>query len=561
MTKKSTWGGPCATTVTIDGKRVYYSTRAEAARAHGIKPVTLSLRLKKGWSISQGLGLSKPPKNANTHRKIGSKEEGGEWPSVAEAARKHGLSTGKVHSRLHRGWTVNQALGVEPPPNRTTRGREVKIKVNGQELVFDSISAAATHFGLKPQLVLQRVNTYNWNLSQALGVAKPPKGAKVHRRIELKDAGVIYKYDSLKNAVDAYGLGYDSVKQRINKLGWTPEQAFELEAPPKHAEGCVGYIYKVTNKKSNRVYIGQTKTTVDIRWQQHAETASRNSKPGKGSLHESIKNDGLESFNCVVLDDAGSIDQLNRLERRYIKEYDTLNPAFGYNLSRGGSGLTGGKSVVVEGKKYPSFASAARAFGVSSKIAHQRMKTSRWTIEQALGISAPPKGSSGPKGIVVNQKGESRKFESQAAAAQHYGVPYKVFHSRLSLGWSVEEAVGVKVRAKTETMGSEIQVYYDGKHMVYPSIKAASTAFELKPSAVVARLANGWTPEEALGVQKRVRPLSKGTEIELRHEGKLKRYPTVSAAAAEFGLKPSTVSARLAKGWSVEQALGISSIK
>lgn len=502
MPKKSTWGAPCATTITIDGKRVYYSSRAEAARAHGIKPGTLSLRLKKGWTISQALDLSTPPKNANTRHKVGSGEEGREWPSVAEAARKHGLRTGKVYHRLHRGWTVNQALGVEPPPNRKTWGREVKIKENGQELVFESISAAAMHFGLKPALVLQRVNTYNWNLNQALGLADPPKGAKVHLQIQLKKEGVITEYDSLKTAVDAYGLGYNTVKQRINRLGWTPEQAFELEAPPKHAEGCVGYIYKVTNKKSHRVYIGQTKTTVDIRWQQHVEKASGNSKPNKGSLQEAIKNDGFENFDCVALGDASSIDELNRLERQYIREYDTLDPLLGYNLSRGGSGLTGGKHTVVAGKRYPSYASAARAFGVNSKIAYQRMKTSGWTIEQALGISPPPNGSSGPKDVAIKERGRARKFKSQTAAAIHYGVPYKTFHNRLALGWSAEEA---------------------------------------------------------LGIQKKASPLSTGTGIQLRHEGKLKQYPSISAAANEFGLKSGTVTARLSRGWSVEEALGISS--
>jgi hypothetical protein len=46
------------------------------------------------------------------------------------------------------------------------------------------------------------------------------------------------------------------VKQRINKLGWTLEQAFEFEASPKHQAGCIGYVYKVTSKENGNVYIG-----------------------------------------------------------------------------------------------------------------------------------------------------------------------------------------------------------------------------------------------------------------------------------------------------------------
>lgn len=31
----------------------------------------------------------------------------------------------------------------------------------------------------------------------------------------------------------------------------------------------IGYIYKITNKVNNKVYIGQTRYTVEFRWRQH----------------------------------------------------------------------------------------------------------------------------------------------------------------------------------------------------------------------------------------------------------------------------------------------------
>ena len=34
-----------------------------------------------------------------------------------------------------------------------------------------------------------------------------------------------------------------------------------------------GYIYKITNRVNNKVYIGQTRRTIEIRWKQHIKAA------------------------------------------------------------------------------------------------------------------------------------------------------------------------------------------------------------------------------------------------------------------------------------------------
>jgi len=501
MAKKIINGLPQTIKITVNGQVVNYKSHAEAARAHNIKPGTFSLRLKKGWTLRQALGLSAPPKNANVHKVIYIDDQDIKFSSISEAARKYGIKESVVYLRLHHGWTAKEALGIESRAKIKPKGRIIEISVNGQKVVFDSISDAAKHFRLKPQLVLQRIATYGWTPEQALGIAEPPKDAGVPRPIQLKKGKTTINYKSIKEAVDAYGLSYDVVKQRMNKLGWTPEQAFELETPPKHEKGCLGYIYKITNTKNNKIYIGQTKATVDVRFKQHIETALLTKKHKKGSLHGAIKEFGVDNFTCEVVESADSIDKLNRLERRYISKMQSLDAAYGYNLSVGGSGLTGGNKVVVLGVKYDSLASAARAFNIKPKIAHQRMKTYGWTVAQALGVNPPPDGSSGPKIITVNEVGAKRRFESYIAAAHHYGVPYKIFHSRLRQGWSAEEALELKKRPRRINKGTEISVYHNGKHLNFTSITLAANAFRLKPSTVIARIARGWAPEKALGIE------------------------------------------------------------
>lgn len=45
---------------------------------------------------------------------------------------------------------------------------------------------------------------------------------------------------------------------------------------------------------------------------------------------------GLENFSIEQIDTAEDFKELGRLERKYIKEYDSQNPDKGYNLTAGG---------------------------------------------------------------------------------------------------------------------------------------------------------------------------------------------------------------------------------
>ncbi len=438
-------GLPEAINFSFDGKDYSYRSNAEAARAHGIKPGTLSLRLKKGWSIEQALGLLPPPDGANTHKRI--KIDGNEFRSTKEAIKHYCLTTALVYSRLRNGWSIEQALGVDdPPPEKKRKGKSVKLSVNKQKLEFPSVTEAAKYFNLKSQLVLQRINTYQWSIEQALELDEPPTNAGIPKETKVKKDGEIFNYPSLTDAVIDFGLSYDTVKQRINKLGWTIEQALELEPPPKHELGVIGYIYKATNVKNKKVYIGQTKTSVEVRWSQHIEAALKQSNNKKVDFHSSIKKYGSENFKVEVLGVFHTIDELNKAERHYIHQYKSTDDALGYNRSIGGSGNTGGQKTKVNGKIYESFAAAARAHGIAPKFAHQRLNQNGWTLEQALGINEPPENRSAKKTVKVFKFNKKYEFPSIKQAAKHFDVPYKRVMARLYSGWSIEEALELKPR-------------------------------------------------------------------------------------------------------------------
>jgi len=92
----------------------------------------------------------------------------------------------------------------------------------------------------------------------------------------------------------------------------------------------MGYIYKITNKIDNKLYIGQTINDCEARWRHHIS---------KGSncryLSAAIKKYGVDSFEfklvCITFD-----NNLDDMEINYIKQYNSLAPN-GYNLRLGGN--------------------------------------------------------------------------------------------------------------------------------------------------------------------------------------------------------------------------------
>lgn len=90
-------------------------------------------------------------------------------------------------------------------------------------------------------------------------------------------------------------------------------------------------IYKYTNIHNNKIYIGQTKTTME----QRAQSNGRNYR-GSPRFYEAIKKYGWNAFTPEILASTKNLNDANFLEIYYISKYDSTNPKKGYNISLGG---------------------------------------------------------------------------------------------------------------------------------------------------------------------------------------------------------------------------------
>lgn len=93
-------------------------------------------------------------------------------------------------------------------------------------------------------------------------------------------------------------------------------------------------VYKITNNINGKVYIGITTCSLEYRWSRHL-TEGRNENNTK-HLYKAMRKYGLDNFSIKQIDSTDDFEELGRLERYYIKKYNSQSPEKGYNLTAGG---------------------------------------------------------------------------------------------------------------------------------------------------------------------------------------------------------------------------------
>lgn len=101
----------------------------------------------------------------------------------------------------------------------------------------------------------------------------------------------------------------------------------------------MGYIYKITNRISGKIYIGKTVQYDPIaRWKGH-KYMFRQTKGGCPALRDAVKKYGIDAFTFEILIICFDED-CDRWEIEYIKKFDCIAPN-GYNILEGGQGGAG----------------------------------------------------------------------------------------------------------------------------------------------------------------------------------------------------------------------------
>lgn len=105
------------------------------------------------------------------------------------------------------------------------------------------------------------------------------------------------------------------------------------------------YIYKLTNKKNGKSYIGQSCRNPEVRWEEHVKSSISDDDIHKTYLQNAINNYGWDNFDATIIEvipiEKGQ-SYLDEREVTNILEYETFHKwGKGYNLTLGGRGTKG----------------------------------------------------------------------------------------------------------------------------------------------------------------------------------------------------------------------------
>lgn len=97
------------------------------------------------------------------------------------------------------------------------------------------------------------------------------------------------------------------------------------------------YIYKITCKSTNKIYIGKSESTVEDRWKGHCRAAFLPSHNDYNfPFHRAIRKYGIDDFIIEIIDSCDNSEELKEKEKYWINYYNSYYE--GYNATLGGDG-------------------------------------------------------------------------------------------------------------------------------------------------------------------------------------------------------------------------------
>jgi group I intron endonuclease len=108
-------------------------------------------------------------------------------------------------------------------------------------------------------------------------------------------------------------------------------------------------VYRRTNTKNGKVYIGKTTRTAEERWIDLLAEVKRGST---NPVHNAIRKYGSEVFTTEILHVAKTFEELNAMETFFIILHQSHKPENGYNLTLGGDGAAPGELNPMWGKTH-----------------------------------------------------------------------------------------------------------------------------------------------------------------------------------------------------------------
>ena len=436
----------------------------------------------------------------------------------------------------------------------------IQVIVGGEPTIFASKADAAKHFGVSSKMFCQRLRR-KWTPEQAAELDPPPKRRHYKETsLVVKTAEGIREFRSYTEAAIAYGLKPLTLCYRL-RAGWSPEQAVGLAKPPR-------------KKKTNTKRISFSSGGVDYVYESIAEAARTHGFENEFLVYGRVNSGGWTYAQALEIEPPpphskscyGYIYVITHIEsgRKYVGQTMlSVHDRFEEHVWSAEAGSDRPLPAAI--REYGEDAFAIEEVEKTSSLDDANRKERR--LIRSLGTLFPngfnlTRGGGGTNRPGKTVKIDGKVFQSQADAERYFGMRLGLLGERLLRGWTLRQAVGLDEEPPTAAKrGVPVAVDINGKPKTFKSLQAAARHFGLNPMTVNQRVAVcGWTHEEALEI---VPPTSKwaNTAVHLEVKGVSLAFPTVAEACRHFNVRPTLIYDRLSKGWSQPEAFGLVSRK
>lgn len=429
--------------ISCDGK--IYSSVLEFSNAYSLHPSTTGRRLRDGWTPEEAAGLTPRKRKGHGNAVI---VNGDSYPTIKEACEALKLDPKTIRARIQRGYSIEDAF--EGNLNPRSGGATKSIQFNG--VTYPSIESLAQKFGTKASILHKRIKR-GWTTEEALGINPPPprfRNFEGHARktnwkttrqtisglepIPDADGYKLYLVTNTVNSKEYVGITIGAIEKRLRS---------HFAAARKGRKSSLYNAIRKYGEDAFKVHLirSDAKSFDELQNQEILEIASRNS----------IK----MGYNTAIGGALGTskeitIDGKRFPSRSQAAEYYGVDvEVFNMRINRlkwspeESAGLVEknwlGKEipVVLSSIQYNSLREAAKALGKDYKLVHDRYRSKGWTIEEAFDITPPPqtKKFTGIS-IVVNGK----TYKSIAEAAKDLGISSEPFRLRIKSGMTPDQA-------------------------------------------------------------------------------------------------------------------------
>ena len=206
-----------------------------------------------------------------------------------------------------------------------------------------------------------------------------------------------------------------------------------------------------------------------------------------------------------------------------------------------------GEGYIVANKRFDSVADVCSHFGVS-KTTYQSRRRRAFSFEVCCGAETTPQVGNAERLTVDGQS-----FASISEACRHFGADEKIFHSRKMRGHTIAACLQLEPLPPPPRKGPTKPLTVAGTF--FPSITEACEHYGISRCVYKQRRKRGHSVEVSMGVEPLPpRPLN---SLAQAITVKKKKFPTVTAACDHYGVPKVTYYRRIARGYTVEEALRV----